>query len=646
MLTELTIRDFAIIDQLTLRLHRGFNVLTGETGAGKSIIVDAVELLLGGRGDSTVVRAGAKRAIVEGVFRLEPSAQARLNPLLEENGLEGDTPDVLLLGREVRTTGRSVARVNGRAVTLTLLRRITDGLVDIHGQSEHLSLLQVRAHLDLLDRYAELWELRTQVAEKVATLRAVRRELDTLLRDERVLARRADLLQFQIEEIGGANLRPGEEMELVQERNRLANAEQLAALVDEALGALREADGEGDAGAAIDLIDQAMRALTALSKLDPELKSQREALESLFYQLDDLSTGLRDYREALASAWDPKRLRQVEDRLDLIYRLKRKYGDSIEAILAFAANAAAELETITHSEERVEELRAQETTLLEEVGALASDLSVRRREAAQHLSEDVEFEMTDLKMEGARFGVDFQWQEAQDGIPIPPHPELPSGESRLSFDASGIDRVEFLVSPNPGEGLKPMIKIASGGETARLMLALKTVLSRADETPTLIFDEIDQGIGGRVGATVGLKLYKLTVARLGSPQAARLGSPQAAQLDAPQAAQLDAPQAAQPDSAQATDGDAIEHQVLCVTHLPQLAGYGDRHFKVEKQVVPSTDPEQSEQRTVTGIRRLEGDARVEELAQMLGLVSDSTRESARAILARVQESKAVQSPEV
>ena len=404
MLTELTIRDFAIIDQLTLRLHRGFNVLTGETGAGKSIIVDAVELLLGGRGDSTVVRAGAKRAIVEGVFRLEPSAQARLNPLLEENGLEGDTPDVLLLGREVRTTGRSVARVNGRAVTLTLLRRITDGLVDIHGQSEHLSLLQVRAHLDLLDRYAELWELRTQVAEKVATLRAVRKELDTLLRDERVLARRADLLQFQIEEIGGANLRPGEEMELVQERNRLANAEQLAALVDEALGALREADGEGDAGAAIDLI---------------------EALESLFYQLDDLSTGLRDYREALASAWDPKRLRQVEDRLDLIYRLKRKYGDSIEAILAFAANAAAELETITHSEERVEELRAQETTLLEEVGALASDLSVRRREAAQHLSEDVEFEMTDLKMEGARFGVDFQWQEAQDGVPTktpPPHP--------------------------------------------------------------------------------------------------------------------------------------------------------------------------------------------------------------------------------
>jgi DNA repair protein RecN (Recombination protein N) len=214
---------------------------------------------------------------------------------------------------------------------------------------------------------------------------------------------------------------------------------------------------------------------------------------------------------------------------------------------------------------------------------------------------------------------------------------LPSVESRLSFDASGIDHVEFLVSPNPGEGLKPMIKIASGGETARLMLALKTVLSRADETSTLIFDEIDQGIGGRVGATVGFKLYKLTVARLGSPQVA--------QLDAPQVAQLDAPQAVRPGSPQVADGDAIEHQVLCVTHLPQLAGYGDRHFKVEKQVIPSTDPERGEQRTVTGVRRLEGDARVEELAQMLGLVSDSTRESARAILARVQESKAVQSSE-
>jgi DNA repair protein RecN (Recombination protein N) len=616
MLTELTIRDFAIIDELALRLHPGFNVLTGETGAGKSIIIDAVELLLGGRGDSTVVRSGVERAIVEGVFLLGQSAQARLNPLLQENELEGDTSDVLLLGREVRANGRSIGRVNGRAVTLTLLRQVADGLVDIHGQSEHLSLLQVRAHLDLLDRYADLWELRSQVAAQVGALRTVRRELEELLRDERALARRADLLQFQVEEIGNAGLRPDEEDVLIQERTRLANAEQLTTLAAEIHTALREADGDGEGVAALDLIDQAVRALTVLARLDATLEPQRETLESISYQLDDLAAVLRDYQETIEAEWNPRRLAKVEDRLDLIQRLKRKYGDSIEAILSFAAKSAAELETITHSEERVEELRAQEAGLLEEIGVLAVDLSIRRREAAERLSAAVEVELADLKMRGARFSVNFEWKPAPDGIPIPDpqHPiptlalagsardtQYPPLNTPLAFDATGIDRVEFLVSPNPGEDLKPMVKIASGGETARLMLALKTVLSRADETPTLIFDEIDQGIGGRVGATVGRKLWGLTAA----------------------------------------DGVNVGHQVLCVTHLPQLAGYGDCHFKVEKQIIPATDSEPGGERTVTGTRSLEGDARVEELAQMLGVASDSTRDSAREILEQVEKQKAL-----
>ncbi len=430
MLTELTIRDFAIIEELTLRLHPGFNVLTGETGAGKSIIIDAVDLLLGGRGDSTVVRAGANSAIIEGTFKLEPGAQERLNPLLEENELQGDTPDVLLLGREVRASGRSVGRVNGRAVTMSLLREISDGLVDIHGQSEHLSLLKVRAHLDLLDRYAELWELRSQVADGVRELRQVRSELDRLLRDERALARRADLLQFQLQEIGGAQLQPGEEQDLLQERNRLANAEQLITLASEAYTALREAGGDGDSFAALDLIDQAVRALTALTRLDPSLEPHRETLESVSHQLDDLAAELQDYQESIETAWDPRRLAQVEDRLVLVHRLKHKYGDSIEAILAFAEKAAAELETITHSEERVEELRTQETALLQQVGTVAAELSVRRRGAAERLSTAIERELADLKMEGARFGVDFQLKEAKDGVPIP-HLGSRSYESRI-----------------------------------------------------------------------------------------------------------------------------------------------------------------------------------------------------------------------
>jgi DNA repair protein RecN (Recombination protein N) len=608
MLTELVIRDFAIIEALTIRLDPGFNVLTGETGAGKSIIIDAVDLLLGGRGDSTIVRTGATRAIVEGTFRLTPDAQSRINPLLEENSLDGDAPDVLLLGREVRSSGRSVGRVNGRAVTLSLLREVAEGLLDIHGQSEHLSLLKVRAHLDLLDRYADLWELRSEVANRVDELRHVRGELDTLLRDERALARRTDLLQFQVDEIGNANLQPDEEQELIQERNRLANAEQLTALAGETHRLLRETGGDGPEVAALDLIDQAVRALTALTRIDASLASQLETLESISYQLDDVTANLHDYQETIESDWNPRRLARVEDRIDLLNRLKRKYGDSIEAILDFAVKAAAELETITHSEERVEELRIQEYGLVQEIGALAADLSARRREAAEGLSAAIEAELADLKMEGTRFRVDFQWKANDDGVPIPksyaaalgqPESDIPNADSLFSFDASGIDRVEFCVSTNPGEDPKPMVKIASGGETARLMLALKTVLSRADETPTLIFDEIDQGIGGRVGATVGQKLWGLT----------------------------------------ASDGELIGHQVMCVTHLPQLAGFGDRHFKVEKQVVPSKAPGLDGERTVTTVRLLEGHERVEELAQMLGVVSESTEESAREILAQVAQAK-------
>ncbi len=588
MLTELTIRDFTIIDHLNIRLHSGFNVFTGETGAGKSILIDALELLMGGRSNSSLVRAGVKRALIEGRFRLIPAAQARIAPLLEENGLEGDEPDLLLLGREVRANGRSVSRVNGRAVTLSLLREVADGLVDIHGQSEHLSLLKVRAHVGLLDRYAELDEPRQSLAKRVRALRRTRRQLKQLLRDERAMARRADLLQFQVEEIGQANLELGEEEELGEERNRLANAEQLATLAGEVYRALQEAGDEGVLSA-IDLVSEALRALTALARIDASMADARETLESVSYQLDDLAATLLDYQETIE--YNPRRLTRIEDRLDLIYRLKRKYGDSIEEILAFAKQAAAELEEISHSEERVEALQAQETKLLAEIGRLAVDLSAQRRQAAERLAAAVEAELEDLRMPQARFRVDFQYKPDEEGAPVPPDvplPDLPEAGARLAFDETGVDQVEFLVAPNPGEGLKPLVKIASGGETSRLMLALKTVLSRADETPILVFDEIDQGIGGRVGSTVGEKLWCLTA-------------------------------------------DDIEHQVLCVTHLPQLAGYGDFHFKVEKNVVG--------ERTVTSVRVLDSGDRIEELAQMLGALSTSTRASAREILAQVKGAK-------
>jgi DNA repair protein RecN (Recombination protein N) len=587
VLLELSIRNFAIIDELTMEFGPGFSVLTGETGAGKSIIIDGLDLLLGGRADSTMVRTGARRAQIEGVFAV-PNSENRLAALLEREQLNGDDVDRLVLAREVRSTGRSSSRVNGHIVNLRLLRRITAGLVDIHGQSEHLSLMRVREHIYLLDRYAGLEGEREKVSGLVRQLYEVRSELSQLLHDERELARKVDLLTYQIDEIRNAALQPGEEESLQEERTRLANAEQLAALADEAYTYL---EGQIDEMPAIqDLLGQTVRALAGLAKIDASQATLQQAAEQVSFQVDDLSHLLRDYREQIE--FNPGRLAAVEERIELIRRLQRKYGDSIEDVLAYAKSAAAELEAISHSEERMAELEEQEDRLLREIGRLASALSGERRAAATRMAAAVEQELADLRMTGARFGVDISWRPDPDGAVIPS--TASGGESgqaeRIAFDASGLDRVEFLISPNPGEPLKPMVKIASGGETSRLMLAIKTVLSRADQTPTLVFDEIDQGIGGRVGQTVGQKLWGLS-------------------------------QGLQPG-----------RQVICVTHLPQLAGFGDAHYRVEKQVI--------EGRTVTRVQELDLlDNRVGEIALMMGGETPATRDSAREILDQVQQHK-------
>jgi DNA repair protein RecN (Recombination protein N) len=572
MLTELTVIDFAIIDRLRLNLAPGFNVLTGETGAGKSIIIDAVSLLLGGKADSDAVRSGCDRALIEGAFDLPPAAELRA--LLIDNDLGNeDDPDRLMLAREVRSGGRSTARVNGRAVPSSLLREIGELLIDIHGQSEHLSLLRPRQHVDLLDRYAGTWEQREAYAARVAQLRAVRKELSELLKSEAELARRVDMLKFQVEEIRSAKLKPNEDDELTIEQKRLANAETLAALSDDAYTSLYEGDGETPA--ALDALAKAQKALAGLTKIDPQFAAHLGTIDSVTAQIDDLAHEVRRYREAIE--YSPKRLNAVEDRLDLIKRLKRKYGATLPDVIAFADRAEKELGTLEHSGERIAELREEEEKLLHEIGRAGKELSAARKVTAEKLSAGIETELSDLRMAGAHFAVDLKWEAAENGA-------YANGQ-RVAFDTTGLDRVEFLVAPNVGEGLKPLVKIASGGETARLMLALKTVLSRADQTPTLIFDEIDQGIGGRVGSMVGQKLWGLSK----------------------------------------------NHQVVCITHLPQLAGYGDAHFKVEK----ISDGE----RTITHVTPLNDKARVEELAQMLGASGDGAVKSAKEILRNVAEEK-------
>lgn len=574
MLVTLHVRDFAIIDEVTLELGPGLNVLTGETGAGKSILVDAVALLIGGRADAEMIRAGAERALIEGLFHLDAGMAASLAAILEPYGLlEEGLPEELVLSREIRHGGRHVARINGHLVPLHVLKEVGQALVDIHGQSEHLSLLRPREQLELLDRYAGVGELRAALAERVARWRAVRQEIERLRQDEREKARRVDLLRFQIEEIEAARLQEGEEEALLQERNRLAHAEQLAQLTEVLYRALYE--GEDPAPSALDRLGEAARALQALARIDPTFQPYLETMEGLMAQVEDLARMARDYREGIA--FNPRRLAQIEERLDLLRRLKRKYGDTVAEVLAYARRAKQELEVLLHAEERLGALEEEAEALLREIGELGARLSRRRQEAGERLAQEVEAQLAELRMAGARFQVMLER--------IPDAEGAYADGGRWAFDATGLDRVTFMIAPNIGEGLRPLARIASGGETSRLMLALKVALARADPVPTLIFDEIDQGIGGRVGAVVGEKLWRL----------------------------------------------ARHHQVLCVTHLPQLAGFGDVHFKVEKQVVGD--------RTVARVRRLEGEERVEELAQMLGGTGRAAAQSAREILSQVERLK-------
>lgn len=569
MLTELRIQNFAIIEDLTLELGSGLVTFSGETGAGKSILIDAVETLLGVRADASLIRAGDERATVEGTFRIPDAAREQIHAILQREELLDD-PDYLQIAREFRREGRNVVRINGRPATVALVRELGELLIDLHGQSEHLSLLRVPAHRLLLDRYAGVERELAAYQKTYGQLQELRRELASLREAEADAARRIELLSFQVQEIEAAKLQPEEEAGLRDERTRLANAESLAANATLALTALDESDAE--APSASDRMGAAVEALTALARVDASQAGLENRAQGLLDEMADIARDLRGYLEQIE--FNPKRLEEVEERLALLQNLKRKYGEDIPAILAFAQRARKDLENITNAEERLEALQKGEGELLARLAQEAQALGAKRHSAAEELSQGIEIELDDLKMEAARFGVDFRNAADANGLEI-------DGQ-RVAFDAHGHETIEFLVAPNPGEGLKPLVKIASGGETARLMLAMKNVLARADHTPTLIFDEIDQGIGGRVGSVVGEKLWRL----------------------------------------------GRGHQVLCVTHLPQLAAFGDQHFKVEKVV--------SDGRTQTRAVRLKDDARVNELANMFGEISEGTLQSAQELIDSVR----------
>lgn len=553
MLVELRVKNLGIIEDMNWRLGEGLNIITGETGAGKSLVIDAVELLLAGKADEEVIRHGADQAQIEGVFSLPQKENlASLRALLAEKELAADE-DTLVIDCQLRRQSPDIIRVNGHAVTKAFLRQLGSLLVDIHGQSQHLSLFDIQSHLDFLDAYAHTMELRQEFSAKAKELNKVEQELKALEKDEQERARREEFLRFQLEEISRAQLKEGEETELERERDILTSAEKLKTISYEAYRALCEEDVSGQAAPALDRLNEAAQAIKKLAKIDPSLKEQLDFLEESIEGLTETARSLRAYSDNLE--YDPNRLEEIESRLELIRSLKRKYGQTINEVLAYQTKAQKELDAVAGSEERSAQLKETAAALKEGMGQIAHQLSGERAKAAAKLMTEVKKELNELNMPQVEFQVSLSREKDEDGIPLP--------DGSYAFSNEGIDRVEFMASTNPGEPLKPLAKIASTGELSRFTLALKGALTEADHIPVLIFDEIDIGVGGRSGEIIGRKLSSL----------------------------------------------ARNHQVVCVTHLPQIAAFADAHFSVHKEL--------ARERTLSLLESLEDEARLKELAIML-----------------------------
>jgi DNA repair protein RecN (Recombination protein N) len=539
LLLELRVKNLGIIDEIRWKPGHGLNVITGETGAGKSLVIDSMETLLGGKAREDSVRSGADTAEIEGIFDLPPGENmAALRALMAEKGITAED-DHLIIHCEVPRQGRSLIRANGRAVPRIILQQIEGYLVDIHGQSEHLSLLDRRTHLDFLDSYAHVMGLRQEFGARAAELTRAEQELKKLVLDE----------------INRANLREDEEEELERERNILTACEQLKAFSSEAYQAIYGEDNSSQSSSIVDKLGEAVQTMKRLVNLDATLKSQLEILEETAYRLADIGRAIRDYGDNLER--DPARLEEVESRLEMIKDLKRKYGQTVGDALAYLDKVEKDLAGLSHSSERRVELEQVCPRLREEMGKIAAELSTKRRRAADQLVTEVRKELNDLNMSRVEFEVSITQVPSVEGI------LLPGDDKIYAFSNDGVDTVEFMAATNPGEPLKPVASIASTGEVSRFMLALKGALSGADNIPVLVFDEIDIGVGGRSGEIIGEKLWRL----------------------------------------------ARNRQVICVTHLPQIAAFADVHFTVRKEV--------SGKRTLSRLERLQNEGRVEEVAAML-----------------------------
>jgi DNA repair protein RecN (Recombination protein N) len=554
MIKSFRIKNLATIDELELNLEKGFSILTGETGAGKSIIIDGIRLVLGEKGSSDLIRTGEKEALAEAFFLIPDNTQELVD-------FPSDEKDELLIQRKIVEKGPGKGYINGVLVPIKKIKSIRNDIVDIYGQNDHVFLRQVQNQLDYLDFYAGIHSLRARVAETAQQLRKCLREKRSLQSREKEREQRLDFLDYQIKEIQNAGLLPEEEEQISQERNILKNAEKIGFLIDEALNLAYEGDDSVSS-----LLSKLRRITHDLSTIDSRFKPTEEALDQFAITIGDFSNSLLKYKDKRTSS--PERLEKLEHRLSQIENLKRKYGNSISEIIRYLDKAQKEFQDLSISHEKLAGLEEEIAEKFSLYRVLAGKLSEERKKSAQILEKEVEKEISRLGMKRARFKISIESFS-------------PSEEEIEKINDSGTEKVEFLISPNPGEELRPLRNIASGGELSRIMLALKSIGKETEGLKTLIFDEIDAGIGGKTAECVAQKLREL----------------------------------------------GNRHQVLCITHLPQIASCATHHYRVEKRVIKD--------RTYTRVKKLSYEERVEEIARLItgSLITEIALKNAGEMLA-------------
>lgn len=540
MLLQLDIQNIALIDKLSLEIAPGLNVLTGETGAGKSIIIDSINAILGGRVNKDIIRNGKEKAIIEAIFDYE---NTYISDILEQLGIEAEDGN-LIISREISISGKNTCRINGRLVNVATLKKVGELLIDIHGQHDNQSLLKTESHIELLDAFggSAIQKCKTEYLELYNEYKAVKSRIKGLAGDKGEIARRMDMLKFQIDEIKNAKIKKGEDEQLNKQRQVLANSEKIMSSIITSYELLNE-DNNGKS--AMYNLNKALQELSSICKYDEDIIPISEKLESVIYQLEDICSDILSKRDG--AEFDPEELSKIDERIDILSRLKRKYGYTLEEVMEFYEKSKNEYNELLQSESLIEELNKKLNTIIYELSESSQKLHLEREKAAHILEKNITQELENLEMKNSEFKVNLLFND-----------------NGLNFTKNGLDTVEFLISSNIGEPLKPLSKIASGGEMSRIMLAIKTILANVDSIPTLIFDEIDTGISGKAAQKVGEKLSYISK----------------------------------------------NHQVLCVTHLSQLACMADNHFLIEKN--------SNGENTFTTVRNLEQSGRIQEIARIIG----------------------------